>query len=122
MAEIRCLTFGLIEANTYTTPKGNSYLFQIGGPTRINDKEDIEFFLRCGGGALFEEVKPIKKIIERVKETITGKGAEKKLSEGEIEDMSKEDQEKIIRKLGGINYRIPKYKSDRVKLIIKLQG
>ncbi len=136
MAKVRCksLDGGLISSNRYKTPKGNEYLFEKAAPTRIDDKEDIDYFLRCGNGELFETVEPIKeavketveKVKEKVKEKVTGEKAEKKAgidkhSYTAIKDMNKREQIALIQKLAGSNTRYSRREEERIQQILKLE-
>ena len=136
MAKIICKTLqgGLISSNTYTSRKGNAYLFNRNSPTIINDKDDIEYFLQCGGeNTLFERLdkvkEVVKKVAEKVKEAVTGektetekKPAVDKHTYEELKDMNSPEQVDLIRKLGGANTRIPRLEADKIKLIQKLES
>ncbi len=139
MAKIKCKTLdgGLIQSNTYKTPKGNSYLFEKSAPTEIKDKEDIEYFLKCGNGDYFESVGPVKDVVkkvtetvkEKVKEAVTGekKEVEKKPTVDkhtykELKAMNSPEQKDLIMRLGGSNLRIPRLEEDKIKLIQKLES
>lgn len=136
MTKVRCKTLegGLISSNRYKTPKGNEYLFDKAAPTRIDDKEDIDYFLRCGNGELFEVVEPVKeavketveKVKEKVKEKITGEKAEKKSGVDkhtytDLKDMTKAEQIALIQKLAGSNTRYSRKEEDRIQQILKLE-
>ncbi len=140
MAKIICKTLqgGLISSNTYTSRKGNAYLFNRNSPTIINDKEDIEYFLQCGGeNTLFESIGPVKDVVkkvaetvkEKVKEVVTGektetekKPAVDKHTYEELKKMNKSEQVDLLMRLGGSNIRIPRLEEERIKLIQKLES
>ena len=55
MVKIQCVVLnqGTIDNNTYSTPKGNTYMFFKKGWTDINDIDDIDYFLKAGNGMFF---------------------------------------------------------------------
>jgi len=60
-----------MEANTYFTPKGNSYTFFRGQWLEITDKEDIEYFKN---NPRFE----VESVAEKVKKAVTKKTKKKR--------------------------------------------
>jgi hypothetical protein len=119
MADIKCLTLTqTIPANEYKTMKGNKYFFQINQYTRVDDKEDIEYFRNAGKGLLFEVKGVVGKLIEKI---IPPKKQEiKKYTEKELYAMEKPEQEKIIYAYDK-NQKMPINEKGRVALILNLQ-
>ena len=117
--KIVCKTLNnMLPTNTYRTPKGNSYVFELGVPTEVKDREDAEYFLNAGNGGLFVKYG----VTEKVKETVAKVTRKPKYTEEELFKMNRKEQVELIRKLGGSNMRIPRREADRVKLILKLLG
>ena len=130
MVKVICLGLegGVLLSNQYTTPKGNTYVFDKGIPTEVKDKEDLEYFLKCGNGKLFKAVG----IKEKIKEKITPKEApashledgslnpDYNWTEEELFKLNKKEQTELLKKLGA--GRIPRTEKERVKMILKLKG
>ena len=136
--KIECLTLtpGL-SANNYRTPKGNSYLFQMGTATEISDKEDAEYFLNAGAGKLFREKGIIEDTANKIKDAVEGNkepqfievepGKEKPntkfdWNENNLKPLNAKQQESLIKDLAGGGTLIPKLEKDKIKLILKLLG
>jgi len=123
MAKIICNTLGVLDSNTYVTPKGNKYMFMKGSPTDVPDKEDEEFFIKFGNGGFVkldikEKTKNIvEKVTEKVKEVIETK---KKMTKEEFLAMKKSEQIDMIKKLSP-ETPIPKFEKERVELLLRLQ-
>ncbi|MCH7759992.1 hypothetical protein IIA15_01105 [candidate division TA06 bacterium] len=122
MTKLICKTFGSLLANKYRTPSGNEYLFRRGIPTNVKNKADVEYFLRSGNyekaGAVAKAVKAVKVAVGIPVESTEVKA----LTKVEIYDLNKKEQRVLIKKLGGMNARVPTLEKDRVKEILRLQG
>ena len=119
-----------LQANTYKTTKGNEYLFELALPTRVDDPDDIKYFLHQDD--VYEEVKPLKekakKTIEKLKDTFTSEKKQKEKEKADYEseykvlkDLTKKEQSKLIRDLAGHNSMIPQYEDKRIKMIMRLR-
>ncbi len=119
-----------LQANKYKTAKGNEYLFELSMPTKVDDPDDVKYFLDQSD--VYEEVKPLKEKAKKTIETLKDKfTSEKKKKEKEkadyeaeykiLKDLTKKEQSKLIRDLAGHNSLIPHYEDKRIKLIMGLR-
>lgn len=60
-----------VYADTYETPKGNSYIFFRDKPTKVTDKDDIEYFKK---DSRFQEYNPTAIIPAPKKKKIKKRG------------------------------------------------
>lgn len=111
MAKFICTNLNhLLMSNTYTTPKGNRYEFQLGNVTDVPDPEDAEFFRKVDG---FKEVG----VVEKIKAVLPK--PEKKLTKEDIYKMNRIEQVDLIRKLDPTAV-VPGTERARVEMILKL--
>ena len=122
MTKLICKTFGSLLANKYRTPSGKEYLFRRGIACEVSDKEDVEYFLASGN---YEKAGAVAKVVKAVKKAVgvpESEPEEKKYTEEELYALNKKEQRVLIKKIGGMNSRVPRLEKDRVEAILRLQG
>jgi len=119
MTKLICKTWGSLLTKRYQTPTGNVYLFRRGIPTVVKVKKDVEFFLASDN---FEKHGIVQQAVKAVKKVVAAEDPEEALDEEALYALNKKEQRALIKKIGGMNTRIPAREKDRVKLLLELQG
>ena len=129
MAKIINTRIGAIDANREKTPSGKEYIFYRTAPTLVTDKEDLDFFMSPNHKGAFRKITAADFAIAKVKKALGIKTKmhvsdlphkfQKEFDAVEAKKFNKSEQIELLTILGAKN--IPRYETERVTLILKLQ-